>query len=174
MSELRVLMIDDNPGDINLLREAFAEAGIAADFLVAENAVQAYTLMRDLLESRAPDLILIDINLPIIKGPAILRELSDFRPWRKARRVMLSSSAAPLEIAECLKLGAAEYVVKPSVFEDYIELARRLRRMCAPIVSARQVAGSAAASLTTSRRHERRSDTSAPQVHGKPPKSQTD
>ncbi len=129
MSELRVLVIDDNPGDVTLLREAFIEVKIPLELLVAENAIQAYAMMRDIPESKAPDIILIDLNLPIIKGQAVLRELSDFHPWRKSRKVVLSSSAASHEITECLRLGAHEYVVKPSKFDDYIELARRLGSM---------------------------------------------
>ncbi|MBA3708900.1 MAG: response regulator [Planctomycetes bacterium] len=121
-----MLVIDDNPGDVTLLREAFMEVQIPLDLLVAENAVQAYAMMRDIPESKAPDIILIDLNLPVIKGQAVLRELSDFHPWRKSRKVVLSSSAASHEIAECLRLGAHEYVVKPTEFDDYIELARRL------------------------------------------------
>ncbi len=129
MSELRVLVIDDNPGDVTLLREAFIENHIPLDLLVAENAIQAYTMMRDIPESQAPDLILIDLNLPIIKGQTVLRELRDFHPWRRSRRLVFSSSAASYEIDECMRLGAHGYLVKPAHFAGYIELARRLRGM---------------------------------------------
>lgn len=124
----RVLIVEDNPGDIHLIKEAFQEARLEAEILVAENAVQAFTYMRDLPEAEAPNLVLIDLNLPIIKGPTVLREVREHRPWKRSRAVVLSSSSAEQEISTCLKLGADEYVVKPTAFEDYVALAQYLRR----------------------------------------------
>ncbi len=162
MSELRVLVVDDNPGDVLLLKEAFDEAKIPVELLVAENAVQAYAWMRELSESEAPDLILLDLNLPIIKGQAVLRELHDHRPWWKSRTIVLSSSAAKHEISECMMLGATEYVVKPAQFDDYIKLVRHLNEMHQTAVSppAREPLLSLAAPIVAAQRTRRSSGTS--------------
>ncbi|MBA2481134.1 MAG: response regulator [Planctomycetes bacterium] len=118
-----IVAVEDNPGDILLLQEAFREAGVEMRMLVAENAVQAYNLMKAHI---SPDLVLIDLNLPVIPGTAVLREVLSHEPWKRPPAVVLSSSQADRDRTAALEIGADEYVVKPSHFDEYVGLAKRL------------------------------------------------
>jgi two-component system response regulator len=125
-----VLLLEDNPGDVALLREALVERGVNADLVVAENAVMAYRYLdrrppfRDVPD---PALVIIDLNLPVIPGEAVLHEIKQGR-WADVPAVILSSSDRPTEISRCISAGAADYLVKPAVFEQYLDLVPRLAR----------------------------------------------
>jgi CheY-like chemotaxis protein len=125
-----ILVLEDNPQDVHLLREAFRECALDVRLVVAENAVQAYHYLNHrppYAQLPDPDLVIIDLNLPIIRGDQVLTEIKQGR-WADVPVVMLSSSQRQTEIQACLARGAAEYLVKPPVFDEYLDLVPRLRR----------------------------------------------
>ncbi len=126
MSDVLVIHLDDNPDDRALLVSALAEAGIAARVVPAENAVQTYAYMR-LMKHAPPDLVVIDLNLPVIKGQTVLRDLKCDPEWKSVPAVVLSSSDLDKDIEECLGLGAEAYFVKPARYEGYLDIAGKLR-----------------------------------------------
>jgi two-component system, chemotaxis family, response regulator Rcp1 len=127
-----VLWVEDNPNDVLLLRQALTEARIEVDLIVSENAVLAFQYMMErepyASAPRPPDLILIDLNLPVMRGTVVLIELRQHLPWRNAPMVVLSSTANPKELQECMGLGASECITKPGNLDGYAMIVDRLRR----------------------------------------------
>ncbi len=124
-----LLHVEDDQSHSRLFALAVAEARLGASPLVACNAVEAFNLLvrsdrqHDL---PLPSLIVVDLGLPAIEGRAILKTLKADARWQAIPVVVFSASA--LEREECLALGAAEYVVKPTAFDGYVEFARSLTK----------------------------------------------
>jgi CheY-like chemotaxis protein len=124
-----ILWVEDNLLDVELLRTAFQEIGIGtARFVVASNAIEAFRYIdRQSPFERTPippDLILVDLNLPAIRGTSVLREFRRHLP--RVPTVVLTSSEDRAELAWCRMNGATECLTKPRVIAGYEALARAL------------------------------------------------
>jgi two-component system, chemotaxis family, response regulator Rcp1 len=119
-----VLLVEDNPGDIRLVREALATGPIALQLTVAEDGEQALRLLRD--ASRRPDLILLDLNLPAVDGRTVLRQLKSDPAYLCTPIVVLTSSDAPQDVWSAYQLHANCYLVKPA---DFAEFERALHKL---------------------------------------------
>jgi two-component system response regulator len=117
-----VILIEDNPHDAKLLRLALAEAGIRAQLHVAAEPVRAFELLAGL--TTPPALVILDLNLPLIAGAAILGDIRVSRRWAEVPVVVLTSSLLERDIDACIELGANGYKLKPASFEGYHALAR--------------------------------------------------
>jgi CheY-like chemotaxis protein len=121
-----VVLIEDNPDDIRLIRLALDEAGLHVNVQVAEGSTQAFELMGKL--PRPPAVVVLDLNLPLVKGEAILREIRNGGAWNDVPVIVLTSSQAERDIDACLKFGASAFKSKPPLFDGYVEFARSLVR----------------------------------------------
>jgi two-component system, chemotaxis family, response regulator Rcp1 len=121
-----MILIEDNPHDVELIRLALYDAHIQANLHVAEDSVRAFELMSAL--AAPPALVVLDLNLPLIKGAAILCEIRHGSRWKDVPVIVLTSSQSERDIEECIKLGATAYKTKPSVFEGFVEFAYSLTR----------------------------------------------
>ncbi len=128
--DLVILHVEDNESDRQLLATALTELGVKATVIAAENAVQAYNHMRT-LRTNLPQLVVIDLNLPIIRGQQVLKDFKGDPYWQKVPAVVLSSSQQQKDIDECLAAGAKAYVVKPVVYEDYLAIAKQMLQVVA-------------------------------------------
>lgn len=107
MEPIEVLLIEDNPGEVRLVREVVAECAVPVRLSVAWDGQQALDMLAD--PRCKTDLIILDLNLPKVSGLAFLE-----RNRRKEVPVVIfSSSYNPDEIRNGLKLGAREFVHKP-------------------------------------------------------------
>jgi len=116
-----VVMIDDNPQDADLIEMAFAHNERPIRFHHAVDGLQGIKLLTELLNAEGgdlPRLIIIDVNMPRIRGPEVLAFIKNSPRLAQVPVVMLSSSDAPKERALCLALGATRYLVKPLRLED--------------------------------------------------------
>jgi DNA-binding response OmpR family regulator len=109
---LNVLLIDDSPSDVLLVRTALRQSPIPADVVVASDGEQALKL----LEKTGFDLVLLDLNLPRLDGHTILKQI---RLQNGPPVVVFSGSANPEDRQMALELGAVDYVVKPSHLDDF-------------------------------------------------------
>lgn len=123
---LNVLLIEDNPGDVLLIREAFGPARmrVATDGLEASALLEAYRRG----EHPKPDLILLDLNLPGRGGSEILEQVKSAAELRTIPVVILSSSDAQEEIAAAYARHANCYLVKPGTLDDYLAVVGAIRR----------------------------------------------
>jgi len=119
MSRHRVLIVDDDPGIIKLLRATFENEDYEP--LVAMDGAEALqTIQREL-----PDLIILDIKMPKIDGLEVCRQL---REWSQIPIIMLSVDGATEQKVKCLELGADDYVVKPFSLDELMARVRAMLR----------------------------------------------
>jgi two-component system, chemotaxis family, response regulator Rcp1 len=138
---LEVLVVEDNLGDFHLLEQSFAEQAIPVRLHLVENAVRAFTFLsrqREFAHAPAPDLILLDLNLPVIQGQKVLDIVRTTAEWRHLPVMVLSSSGRKKDIDDCARLRVEEYLVKPSHYDGYLELAKRIGACCQRIALARR------------------------------------
>lgn len=129
---VRILLIEDDPADARLLHEAFAEVGAeGCELTIAATGAQAL----DMLFQRGkykdyilPDMILLDIRLPILSGHEVLNAVRAYQPFNVIPVLILSTSQSPEDMSKAYALGASCYLVKPRAFEDVVA-------MCQSIVS---------------------------------------
>ena len=120
-----ILVVDDNPLDLQLLGEAFAETGIPAHLHHVAHGEEAlrYLEHRDAYRLvPQPELVLLDLNMPRIDGRTLLERMYDDPRWRQLPVVVLSSSQSRDDIAFCSRHGAISYYVKPRTWEEYLRM----------------------------------------------------
>lgn len=113
---VRILLIEDNPGDADLIQETLEEGTLPVQVTVAMDGTQALPYLRaqaPFESAEHPDLILLDLNLPKMDGRQVLTEIKRDPNWRKIPVVILTSSDAEHDVAKSYDLGAACYVTKP-------------------------------------------------------------
>jgi CheY-like chemotaxis protein len=124
-----ILLVEDNPADIRLTREAFAEAGIAGRLHVATDGVEALLLLQDVRNGTFwPDLILLDLNLPKKDGREVLAEIKADPALRGIPVIVLTTSRAEEDVARAYQLHANAFVSKPVGFQDFLAAVRSLQR----------------------------------------------
>jgi chemotaxis family two-component system response regulator Rcp1 len=124
----RVLMVDDDPTDIELTQMAFQRGGVDVSFsAVRDGAAAIRALEEATAKGRAPDLILLDLNMPVMNGWEVLETLQQRDDLRCCPVVVLSTSDAPRDVARCLALGAHEYLCKPNTFTELRDLMQHLQ-----------------------------------------------
>ena len=125
MKTVEVLMVEDNPGDLVLVREAASKAGLPYHVNVVRDGVEATEYLRS--EKRhagagRPDLIVLDLKLPRKSGREVLEEITPDPKLRDIPIVLLSSSRSELELVRARHRPGRSYQVKPSTFPGYVEL----------------------------------------------------
>lgn len=126
---VEVLLVEDNPADVRLTREAFAGASIPNQLRIATDGLEALAILRREGEHRTavrPDLILLDLNLPKKDGRVVLAEIKADPQLRRIPVVVLSTSRAEADIQHAYDLQANAYVPKPLLFQDFLESLRGL------------------------------------------------
>lgn len=119
---VRVLLIEDNPGDADLTKETLEAGKILVDISVAIDGPSALDrlLRRPPFENvDLPDVILLDLNLPKMDGKAVLAEVKKHEDLRVIPIVILTSSDAEADVVASYRLGASCYVTKPVGLEAF-------------------------------------------------------
>ncbi len=125
----RLLLIEDNPGDAELVREALADGTPVVEVITVERVAEALTWLdeQSMAGEPLPDLIIHDLNLPGVHGIQGIRMIKDDPQWSRVPLLVLSSSDIESEKATCRELGAAAFWTKPRVWEEYERFAIQLR-----------------------------------------------
>jgi CheY-like chemotaxis protein len=121
----RILLVEDNPGDAQLVRMAFAEALASARVSVVTDGEAALARLR---EEGPPDLLLLDLNLPGLTGHEVLQSIRADAALRRLPVVVLSSSDAEADVTRSYELGANSHIVKPGDVDALFALAETLAR----------------------------------------------
>jgi CheY-like chemotaxis protein len=109
----RILVVEDDKDDVFLIEYACTHACINAELSFAENGKHAIEQLLD--QSRAPDLILLDLNMPVMNGVDFLRWLRSQAAWQRLPVIIFTTSEDPRDIALSYELGANAYLVKPNI-----------------------------------------------------------
>jgi chemotaxis family two-component system response regulator Rcp1 len=128
LQPLKLLLVEDCPSDVWLIKEALKHASVPVQVTVAEDGMAALDYMRLVAENQAvcPDLILLDLNLPRRNGREVLAELKASPAHRHTPVLIMSSSRADEDIRECYRLNANCYITKPSSLDDYFEVVKSI------------------------------------------------
>lgn len=131
---LEVLLVEDNPGDVHLIREAFEESSIDSSLTVVTDGEAAldYLHQRNEYESETkPDLTLLDLNVPKVNGRNVLEEIKADPDLRSVPVIVLTSSVSRDDIHETYELGADGYFVKMVDPNGFISLIREVEESLA-------------------------------------------
>ena len=122
-----VLLVEDNPGDIVMIREAFEQSLTPVQLYVVSNGEQALKFVRRTdPDAPRPSLILLDLNLPVHNGIEVLADLKGDPEFLSIPIVMLTTSRAQRDIEQCYSLHANAYIVKPDDFDGTAEVIQQI------------------------------------------------
>ena len=127
-----ILLVEDNPGDIRLVREALRRSAIQLRLFIAHDGLEALNLLQR--GGRKPDVILLDLNLPGLDGRAVLRRVKSTPELSRIPVIVLSSSNAYQDVRNAYDQRANCYVVKPTDFEAFERAIRHLVEFWAGLV----------------------------------------
>lgn len=122
----RLMLIDDNPGEVIILKAALKKISIKnIEFSAYQNPIEAVRKLKSLLETpegkkELPDLILLDLNMPEMNGSEVLVILKNIEALRVIPIIIITTSAIEEELEKCYKLNANSVLQKPMDFEDYV------------------------------------------------------
>ena len=124
-----ILLIEDNPGDVRLIRETFSDKTVLHNLHVAKDGMEALAFLRrdgTYAGSPRPDLILLDLHLPKKDGHEVLAEIKADRKLKLIPVLMLTTSQADEDIFKAYSLNANCYVTKPVDVEDFMAVIRSI------------------------------------------------
>jgi FOG: CheY-like receiver len=128
---LYILMVDDDSEDLELMEEAFSnasEGNVTLCQLADGNQVLSY--LDGIPDEQLPCLIILDYNMPGMKGSEVLALLCSKERYKPIPKVILSTSNAKLHVEECKRNGAVGYFVKPNNLKEVSELAATMLQIC--------------------------------------------
>lgn len=132
-----ILVVDDNPGDVRLMREAFRGSKIQNTLHAVDSGEEALSfLLRQgpHTDKEPPDLILLDLNLPGISGQEVLETLKADPELRKIPVVVLTTSAHDEDILRSYRLHANCFVTKPVDFDKFVNVVLTLQEFWLTVV----------------------------------------
>ena len=122
-----VLLVEDNPDDVIMIREAFEQSLTPVQLYVVSNGEQAIKFVRRTdADAPRPSLILLDLNLPIRNGLDVLAELKSDTDFLSIPIVVLTTSQAPDDIQRCYSLHANAYIIKPPDFDGFADVIKQV------------------------------------------------
>jgi CheY-like chemotaxis protein len=127
----RILLVEDDPKDVELTLAALAEHNLANQVAVARDGVEAldYLYHRGSFAQRPPGkpvVIMLDLKMPRLDGLQVLRQLKADEQLRRIPVVVLTSSRESLDLQACYRLGVNAYVVKPVRFIEFVEAVKEI------------------------------------------------
>ena len=128
-THLKVLLVEDSPGDVRLTREAFREANKSIELHVAADGVEAMAFLRqEEIHANAPrpDFILLDLNLPKMDGREVLAHIKDDDKLKGIPTVILTTSEAEADIVKSYQLQANSYLSKPVQLDEFETLVKSI------------------------------------------------
>ena len=129
MKPARILMVEDNEGDVLLTRLALKDSKILVELDIVEDGVEAIDYLRHRGKHAGaprPDLILLDLNLPRMDGREVLTEVKSDPDLRRIPVVILTGSSAEEDLVRAYDLHANCYVVKPVGAEEFAKIVKAI------------------------------------------------
>jgi CheY-like chemotaxis protein len=137
LNAIDVLLVDDDPGDTLMIREAFEHNKVKNTLECVSDGVQAMQFLRregEYANAPRPDLILLDLNLPRKDGREVLAEIKGDPQLATIPVVVLTTSHAEEDVLRSYQLHANAYVTKPVDFERFIEVVRQIDEFFVTVV----------------------------------------
>jgi CheY-like chemotaxis protein len=125
-----ILLVEDNPMDVDLTLESFKEHNLANPVLICrdgEEAVEFIEQHRQAHDPQLPLLVLLDLRLPKMDGLDVLQRARSDEVWKKIPIVVLTTSRDDKDIHRAYEIGANSYIVKPVDFEKFADVAGKIK-----------------------------------------------
>lgn len=129
VAPVEILLVEDDPGDVLMTKEALADAKMANELHVVSNGEEALEFLFQQgqhAEAPRPGLILLDLNLPRVDGREVLAKIKDDELLRRIPVVVLTTSEAEEDILRSYDLHANAYVTKPVDFDAFVKVVRQV------------------------------------------------
>jgi CheY-like chemotaxis protein len=126
---ISVLLVEDDPGDVLLIREAFAEQKVGNVLSVVSDGVEAMKFVRgegEYADRERPDLVLLDLNLPRKSGAEVLAEIKGDPELATIPVIVLTTSSSREDIMGSYRMHANAYITKPVDFERFREIVHQI------------------------------------------------
>lgn len=134
---IEILLVEDNPGDVRLTREALLDARVYNNMSIAGDGIEALAYLKQegqYAGAARPDLILLDLNLPRMNGFEVLEVIKKDDDLRRIPVVILTTSQAEQDIINGYNLHANAYVTKPVDLEQFIQVIKTIEDFWLEIV----------------------------------------
>jgi CheY-like chemotaxis protein len=134
---IEVLLVEDDPGDIVLIQEAFAFNKVHNNLNIVHDGEQAIAFLRregEYAGATRPDLVLLDLNLPRKDGREVLQEVKSDEDLRTIPIVVLTTSEAEEDVLRSYQLHANAYVTKPVDFDRFVSIVRQIDEFFVSVV----------------------------------------
>ncbi len=128
-----VLVVDDNPADSQLMREAFAFVGFDGVVVAVENAPQAFAYLARRPPYAAvplPHVVMLDLSMPVMSGFDVLREMKARADWATIPVMIFTSSCQGTDMAKAEFMGARRFITKPLDWNGFLQVARDVQVAC--------------------------------------------
>lgn len=135
---VEILLVEDNPADVRLTREALAGARIRNTLHVAVDGAEALSFLRregKFLKAPTPDLILLDLNLPRVNGHQVLHQIKADIRFRAIPVVVLTSSAADEDVEQTYREHVNCYIVKPVGLAEFLTIVKSIEDFWLEVVA---------------------------------------
>ena len=132
LAPIEILLVDDNPGDIELTRAALRDARILNEIHVATDGEQALRFLKRLGEfakAPRPDLVFLDLTMPRVDGFQVLAEMKADPDLRRIPVIVMSSSDAEKDLARAYDTQISAYLIKPSDLDAYFTAIRSVKEL---------------------------------------------
>jgi len=137
MTAVKILLVEDNPGDVRLAREGLREGKILNQLWDVPDGEKALAFLRregEYRDAPRPDLILMDLNLPRMRGDEVLQEIKEDPELRSIPVVVLTMSKAEQDIIQAYNHHANCYITKPIDLDRFIEVVQGISNFWFSIV----------------------------------------
>jgi CheY-like chemotaxis protein len=125
-----ILLVEDNPMDLDLTMQAFQEHGVGNPILTCRDGEEALQYIHEHslpADSRVPILVLLDLRLPKVDGIEVLRQARQHPVWKQVPFVVLTTSRENKDIEAAYRLGVNSYIVKPVDFLEFAEVVKTIK-----------------------------------------------
>lgn len=134
---IEILIVEDNPGDVRLMQEAMRDSKVLNKIYVVEDGVAAMAFLHregEYADAPCPDLIMLDLNLPMKDGREVLEEVKDDPELRRIPVVILTMSGAEDDILSTYNHYANCYITKPIDLQQFVNVVRAIESFWLTIV----------------------------------------
>jgi two-component system response regulator len=134
-SRPRILLVEDNPGDVDLFRLALKTAHFDCDLTVLDDGGEAMALVKregKYADLDVPDLVVLDLNVPKNDGIEIVASMRSSEVFRETQVVVLSSSSSPRDYAKLENFRIAKYITKPPDLDEFLNIGTQLMKIVFP------------------------------------------
>lgn len=134
---IEVLLVEDNPGDAELIRIALEDSKVSINLNVVEDGVEAMAFLRKQEKYNQvpnPDIVLLDLNLPKKDGREVLAEIKADAALKRIPVVVLTTSQAEEDILKAYSLAANCYITKPVDFDQFVKIVQSIENFWFAIV----------------------------------------